>query len=863
MLLPRRLLARGVCLVLCTLGLRVPSALAVPCTTTSLRAVRTFYTGETPYLSLLTHSRSVNLRYVVRNFEGAVYAQGTINTRSDRPETLQLPGAPNGFYNALLTFPDGSTINEDLAVIPRPDADAADDGLFGFACPINDEDYQALAQAGVRTIRSDLDWPHTELTQGKYNSSEALGYLTTLQKYGLRMIPTLGYSPGWTRIPIDDYPDRGHTWPPDSVEDWDGYVRYLYSTVGTQTVSWPSRQIVPDDSLVQPQALPFVRAWEVWNEADQGFYSGPWGRYLDLLRVAHCAIKGAAPGQKVIYGGSCGHWTELGMTCAANALYYFDSLCLHAGGDITNCIPTWRYGAPQVLYRSRLPRPSAYTECYPSAPSGVSEPDGLVRMFASLKAYRETDYCMSEMGGLVEGSRGTNSISLLYRNAAGELRPNPKYVAYAVCRWLLSSATYLGPLYFNGASVSSPGGIVAYLFAWRGQPLLIAWADGGASISVTLGANACRYDSMGRSHPLSSGGASFSLSGGPTIVFGLADSYIPTALANYCDLVMAMEYGLPRPAGCSSPYCHSLGYDLTDSIRAGGSVTGLRQALQSVDPTNGATWDAPASYLLGLLRSECSGDIGRGTVMSNWGGMMLMRLQDVAEWYADVRDAVALPRGEGPTISADDVSGLMQRLGSAATVVHNWDKGTVRPHFESLVSRAQVLADRCSRTRGPGAFGAAANVATVVEQYGTRESTILRDIFAVAHFPTANQMLKGYLFHPGRTHTLYAQVYNYTNNDVTGTLSWSVPDAWLAPTGPLCFTAPAHGHTDRLPMQVTLPGLPTPWGLAWATTPQETFLVTIPATLSTSADLVLSGSLSDGTPLLSVDYPVDVGTWHP
>lgn len=833
---------------------RVPTE-AAQCHLTAPRVGRVFFPGESVRLTITCGSSSQSARYVLYDVEGREVASGGLRVGDGTPQSVTLRPLGIGIYYLTVTFADHSEFKDSLCVVPRPDDGPGDPGLWGFQFGAMYEQYYAfMAALGVRHVRFDLSWPDHERTPGAFGFDIADWYAACLKRYGLQMIPTLGYTPGWTSMQPEDLPpERGHVFAPDAVEHWAQFVTLLGRRLGVQTVTWPPSSVVGSAACV-PETAPLVRSWEIWNEADQNYYWGHWARYLDLLRVASAALKRDDYRRPVAYGGSCGHWTELAKTYEAKCVPYFDQLTWHSGGNMERELPKYYYGAPQLGYRNWLPRPTIQTECYPDPFSGTSEADSVLRLYTILKAWREEGYNYASIGQHLIGPADPNSCGLGWWTADGQIAPTAKGVAYASTRWLLMDATYVGPLDLGSNAV-------AHLFMKRGSPLLIAWCDGGATVAVNLGPRCRRLDSLGRETPVRGTRINLGLTGSPAVLWGVAESYLPTAISGYVSQVMKTEYGFPY--GVDSPYVHTLEADCDwrnpgQAARLASTLSTCTAAMSSRSSVRGRVLDA---YALDLRTAICN----LGAAARRWGvwpevPTTMWRLLRLAEWVGEVSDALDPTVYGRPAAAAPSPDGsLAVEVQEVRSLVADAPRACLRPVSATLLSRAQRMCDVHARTGGAGAALAARTAMEAARQYATLEGMSEIGIFAVGYFPTAHPLKKGVIFDPDTTHTVQAQVYNFTSADVSGTLTWHFGDTWSPRTASVCFTAPANGWSERVSCEVTIPGGAQPWPIKTASNPARSFNVYCPAEVPVGETLVLEGCLSDGRPLLPMRHEVSVG----
>jgi hypothetical protein len=831
-----------------------PAAADVDCQISAARVGRVFFTGERVSVTVTSSAATQRVRYVLRDFDGRTAATGTAPLGGGTAQPLSFGVLGNGIYYLTLTFTEGQ-YKDAVCVVPRPDDDPGDPGLWGFQFGGTNEMYYAfMAALGVRHVRFDLSWPDHERTEGNYGLDVANWYATCLQKYGLQMIPTLGYTPGWTAMQPDDLPvERTHVFAPDAVEHWAQFVKLLGRRLGPETITWPAAAVV-GKAACATQTWPLVRSWEIWNEADQNYYWGYWGRYLDLLRVASATLKRDFPTCHIAYGGSCAHWNELATTYDASCVPYFDELTWHSGGNMETELPKYYYGAPQLGYRNWLNRTVIQTECYPDSYTGLSEAASLLRLYTVLKAWREEGYSYASIGQRLVGPADPNSTGLGWWTADGQIAPSAKGVAYAVTRWLLMDATYIGP-------VSLDASATAHLFMKQGTPMLIAWSDAGASVRVDLSSRCARYDVLGRQTPIRGTRVSLALTDSPTIIWGVADSYLPTAINAYATQVMGSEYGFSY--GVDSPYVHNLSADCDwyNTGQATRLATTLRTVLTCMGTRSASRGRMLDAYALDLRTAiQNLGSAARRRGVRGEVPTTMWRLVRLAQWVGEVSDALDTKCSTRPATTDPTTDPTLDaELIATASTVASTSALTVRPMSATLLSQGLRMVAVNAQTGGTGAAIAARTAMEGAAQYATLESASEVGIFAVGYFPTAHQLKKGLLFDPGTTHTVQAQVYNFGTTDVSGTITWQFGDTWSPTTASVPFTAPAGGWSDRIPCQVAIPGGDLPWPVKTASNPARSFSVYCPTAVPVGETLILGGSVSDGRTMLPMRYDVSVG----
>jgi hypothetical protein len=831
---------------------------AAYCRLSTARPARTFYRGEPVRLSLQAAGPTTTGTLTIRDYYGQQARRVGVTVGRDVPRLLGLGDAfPWGIYYLHFEFSNGETQDDAFCVIPRPDEQPGDYGPFSWRLGSDESsEWAALAQAGCRLVRRDLDWPHVMPTAATVDLSKARTIAGLAQQYGMQLIPILGYSPGWAGMRPANAADRSaaaHTWAPETTTGWRQYVQAVVGYLGPQTVAWPASATLQPQSPREEDTLPLVHSWEIWNEADQNFYYGYWGRYIDLLRVASGEIKRQDPGATVLYGGSCGHWTELGLTYKLLGQFFFDRLAFHPGGDnLDQAFETYFCGSPQIGNGYGLYHPATMTEAYPTCPPGVTESQYLLRLYATLEKWQLDTFCTFD-GGRVTGSPDPNSSALLWQQGP-DLVPNAKYVVLAVARYLLSNCVYVGPLDWGE-------GVQAYVFLRGGYPLVIAWAATTREVTFPACAAATAGDELGRLQPLAVAGgqARVTLGPAPQVLRGLGPAVIADAVTNQANIFLLTPQGFPTTHGFG--YIAALEYDAKwawsgwpAAVR--GALTQATNAIVS-NPVRGGP-------LLGLTQTEVNAQIARTLrKCQECGGVSgraqstIWRLETFCEWLGAVTDSYNQRWGRFRATPAmlNTLGAQMEALGPQ---VQDQAQGLTCPLGLQSLERARASLQRARALAGQGAFRAARGEYNAARLYQEQLPPILTGVVAAPDFVTATQLVKSLTLRPGQEHQVRCYVHNFTPRDVSGVLTLEAPQDWAVEPAEPPFAAPAGGTSEPVVFRVTVPG-PPPWVTKPAWTSAGTVYLRLPESMDPGAELTLGGKLSDGRALLATPYPVLVG----
>jgi polysaccharide biosynthesis protein PslG len=196
---------------------------------------------------------------------------------------------------------------------------------------------QPMVQAGVESLRMTFSWsliqPYRtiddvpEASRDRYRIVDGVPTDFTLTdqwvaeaaRRGLRIMPVLMYPPGWAsrRLGLPGSPPR----------DYAEFARFAVTLVrryGSAGSFWRERTDVPRVAIVR---------WQVWNEPHlRAFWNDrPWeADYVNLLRRAYPAIRGADPEARVVLGSLTNKsWDILWEIYGQGGKGYFDYVALH------------------------------------------------------------------------------------------------------------------------------------------------------------------------------------------------------------------------------------------------------------------------------------------------------------------------------------------------------------------------------------------------------------------------------------------------------------------------------------------------------------------------------------------------------
>jgi len=237
---------------------------------------------------------------------------------------------------------------------------------------------------------------------------------------------------------------------------------------------------------------------------------------------------------------------------------------------------------------------------------------------------------------------------------------------------------------------------------------------------------------------------------------------------------------------------------------------------------------------------------------------IIWRLQSFSEWLGRVIDAYD-QRWPGRTIAPSTVSGLEQKVEDLQNFVVSETKGRAFPLAVQSLHRAHACLQQLRSQPGVGLYRAAKGEYGAAVLLSRLEKPLMTGIVAAADFPTAIQLVKSLTLVPGQEHELRTYVYNFTTQDVSGTLIWEVPPEWTSEPITAGFTAPAAGRSDPIICTVTIPGGSDDWVIKEGWSAVGPVRLRLPEELDEMAVPTLSAELDSGRRLISTGYLLLVG----
>lgn len=798
--------------------------------------------------------------WTVTDHTGARRAAGTIVVDATRPATLRVRERLGlGYYTLALTLAGGTVVEMPFCVLPRPDEDRGDGGVFGLGyVPRNETEWAMLAQMGGRHIRAEFPWPEVEWEAGVYRLAWVNGIADAARRHGLQLTVLTGHTPRhYGQQPIDAYDQvarQWYKWEPRSTVEWYNFIEAMSGALLSKRLEPGAPQ--PGDTLPR-SGRRLVRAWEIWSEADQNFYWGDWDRYLDMLRIAYGSIR-SRENVPVVYG-SCGHMTQMNYTNSQGCGNFFDMVAYHPhGSDPDYELMHWFRNMPQAMLARGAMRDTAFSECDFHAADSAHEAGFVVRLAATLRAWRQPLYVRSGCtGGVISDARCR--YALVWKEN-GRYVPRPAYMAFALARYLLEAAQYVGP-------VPAPEGVRLELFLRAGVPMLVAWTDGPAqSLPVQLGGGATLVDCLGGTTSLRGPSATIEVSPDTVVVLGAAHSYVVRAANAATARWLTTELGHDSPH--NSPYVDTLEQDAAACVdpRFGQRLrtavddagrTWLRYPPQGTAAFFAAQRVAGDAMLQATRQVQADGRAGRLPLNTIW------RLAQVVEDLGAIADGVGARWPRMHNVTPADLEKTRAQIRKTRERVATASGGGQCPFADRLLDRAERQLEIVTAGGGHqrGAWWAATLQARAAHALTAVEPPELLRAVLVAEFPTSAPMFKGKLVSPGSDHQLVARVYNFLPHPLAGRLRFELPEDWACSVSPPAFAAPAGSASAPASVSYQVPEQPTPWVQKIVFRPGSDFAVDLPPPLATNETVRVTADRGAARAAMAMTYRAFVGSY--
>ncbi len=806
-----------------------------------------FITGEPLSFVIETDGPAEEIAWAVTDYHAATVAEGTLMVGGGASTELRInERLAIGYYTLRLSFAAGGTFDRPFCVLPPPEDGRGDGGIFGVGYEARCEtEWDILQRLGVRHVRSEFPWTVVEPEAGRFDLSRVREVIEEASERNLQVTVLTGHTPRhYGQKPVDA---RGrvetawYTWQPATTMEWHRFISVMADNLLGHSL--PPDPPSPTDTLARTPR-PLVRGWEIWSEADQNFYYGDWDRYLDMLRIAWGTIR-SRERVPVIYG-SCGHWTEMALTCIANCHQYFDRIAYHPHGEDPDYeIMHWFRNMPQVLIDRGAPRETYWTETDFRTDDRETEPGFILRLYATLRSWRQRDYIRSGCTGGVIGWEWSEAGLVQKKNGQPYI-PRPAAVAYALSRWLLESAAYVGP-------IDAPAGARLELFMRDGEPMIIGWsAEGPHQVQIDVTPRAELLTCMGFRTPLSGPTTTVTLDADAVAIFGVSRDYIAEAACANVERRLTTELNHVSPT--NSGYINVLETD-TDSLISPQFADNVRAAVaEACDPTRTPPAHCAAA-LFGAQRIVGDGMLAvvrhgrqRGHLYRNHYNT-IWRLAQFVEDLGEIADGVGARWRRMNNVSASDLQSVRAMLAGVRERAEFHPGGGECAQAVRLLDRAEQQLRLVTESGGHrrGAWWAATLQVRAAHAMVAVEERINRRAFVVLP--------------PRPDHELSGRVYNFLPREISGRIAVEMPEQWGRPVRTASFTAPSGGFSGPIPISFAVPSEPTPWVVKTAYRPWESLPVRLPEPLPANSEIWATARIAHAADPPPMRYRLCVGSY--
>ena len=270
------------------------------------------------------------------------------------------------------------------------------------------------AAAGVKWSREEMQWHRIETAKGEFNWDFYDRVVDTATRHGISVYGLIAYWSGWT----EPYTEQG-------IQDYCDFAQALVRRYGDR-----------------------IKHWEIWNEPNIFFWSGPREVYFELLDRAYEAIKEIDP-EAVVFGCSTAGIDNGFVEQTMDAGSRFDGLTIHpyrGGLDDLGFVAELQ-AAAELVARDGVDRPVWITEMgWPTQIGGTTEREQ-ARYLARCYVDAVASGVIGNMGWYNFRDDGTNPY--YNEHSFGVVRhdftPKPAYRALAAVCGTLAGLEPLGP----------------------------------------------------------------------------------------------------------------------------------------------------------------------------------------------------------------------------------------------------------------------------------------------------------------------------------------------------------------------------------------------------------------------------------
>jgi hypothetical protein len=198
-----------------------------------------------------------------------------------------------------------------VGLVPLAHADTAPNAFYGtwadslsYSGEATRAEMDRQKANGIGLLRQYVWWDRIETSPGVFDWARTDQMVADATARGLRILPTLLYTPSFYSSKPADSTSRS-AFPPSDPEDMANFAAAMVHRYGPGGTYWCKPASVPGlPPTCKSPSIP-ITMWEVWNEPD---YPSWWkshpnaAEYLELLKAVHDGIKEADPSAQVVLG---------------------------------------------------------------------------------------------------------------------------------------------------------------------------------------------------------------------------------------------------------------------------------------------------------------------------------------------------------------------------------------------------------------------------------------------------------------------------------------------------------------------------------------------------------------------------------
>lgn len=351
---------------------------------------------------------------------------------------------------------------------------------------------QMLRMAGIGWARERFSWGQTEPERGVVDWRQYNVVADVFTQQGIRVYQIFHDTPAWTRE------GQGDTRNPDDLRD-------VYAFARRMAEHYRGR----------------VRAWEVWNEPDIGFWPDLGDTFAGVQKAAYLGFKAGDPDLPVLLASLCrGYGAFAESLFEAGIAEYYDIFNWHTYSRPQD-YPAILQGYTDMLLRHDCAdRPIWLTE------AGIrlvaTEPDGELN---ADDERRQAEFVPKSFAwSLAAGTDNHFFFVYPYYLERGvqfgalrkDLSPRPAFIAIAAAAEFFGESTYLGEWRFD----ENVTGATGHAFDTDDGRLLVVWSERLQRVTLPVGAERVEVaDMLGRRQTRDAPGGALTLLVGETPVY--------------------------------------------------------------------------------------------------------------------------------------------------------------------------------------------------------------------------------------------------------------------------------------------------------------------------------------------------------